>query len=129
MQGYDVDIVDDGQKALTAVLDHVAQHQDNSTNQVYDLIFMDIQMPLMDGMTATKQIRERVPPEYQPYIVALTAQAMRGDREIGIAAGMNDYITKPVTKQELLRVISEVPRIGLNNTTDAAVAAAPTSNV
>jgi CheY-like chemotaxis protein len=102
-------------------------------------------MPVMDGMISTKEIRSRVAPEYQPQIVALTAQAMRGDRlvthpllhyhrrllhlcclilydalmnecrEECLAAGMNDYITKPVNKAELLRIISEVPRLAANS--------------
>jgi CheY-like chemotaxis protein len=72
----------------------------------YRLVFMDVQMPEMDGLEATRQIRASSSPEHQPVIIALTANAMTGDRERCLEAGMNDYITKPVKIEELQSAIS-----------------------
>ncbi len=69
--------------------------------QPYDLILMDVQMPEMDGLDATRSIRKRLPPAAQPCIIAMTANAMQGDREICLEAGMNDYISKPIQLKEL----------------------------
>jgi hypothetical protein len=70
-----------------------------------DLIFMDLQMPIMDGYTAVKKIRKYTKPSALP-IIALTAHAMPGDKEKCIACGMNDYISKPFKKDDLLKAIS-----------------------
>jgi two-component system, sensor histidine kinase and response regulator len=71
----------------------------------FDLIFMDVQMPEMDGLEATKAIREKgfdtVP------IVAMTAHAMKGDREKCLEAGMNDYITKPIKRELVFEVLEK----------------------
>ncbi len=72
----------------------------------YQLIFMDVQMPEMDGLEATRQIRATISPERQPIIIALTANAMQGDRERCLDSGMNDYITKPVKIDELQSAIT-----------------------
>jgi PAS domain S-box-containing protein len=64
--------------------------------QNYDIVLMDIQMPVMDGTTATQIIRNEFPPEKQPYIIAMTAHAMASDAERFLRTGMNDYISKPV---------------------------------
>ncbi len=71
----------------------------------YDLVFMDIQMPEMDGLTATKRLREQ--PRYKNLpIIAMTAHAMSGDRERSLEVGMNDHITKPLDTEEMHRAIS-----------------------
>jgi CheY-like chemotaxis protein len=83
--GYDVDVAANGLEALAALKSHP-----------YDVILMDIQMPEMDGYESTRIIADLYPPEERPYIIALTANAMQGDRERTFAAGMNDYLSKPI---------------------------------
>ncbi|MEE4378763.1 MAG: response regulator [Candidatus Competibacteraceae bacterium] len=74
----------------------------------YDLLFMDATMPDMDGFQATREIRRREGNDLQTPIIAMTALAMRGDRERCLAAGMNDYLPKPVTRHKLAAVISQM---------------------
>ena len=91
--GYGADLVSNGREALAAV-----------EANTYDLILMDMQMPLMDGLEATRRIRtwERASSGRGPLpIIALTANALAGDREICVAAGMTDYLTKPITSKAL----------------------------
>jgi signal transduction histidine kinase/DNA-binding response OmpR family regulator/HPt (histidine-containing phosphotransfer) domain-containing protein len=76
-----------------------------ATHLPYDLILMDVLMPEMDGLDATRLIRERLPRARQPRIVAMTANALSGDRERCLAAGMDDYISKPIQLHELAKVI------------------------
>jgi len=83
--GYSADAVANGLESLRAL-----------EARPYDLVFMDIQMPEMDGFEASREIRHTLPAERQPRIIALTANALQGDREACLAAGMDDYITKPV---------------------------------
>jgi len=95
-QGHEVLAVADGRKCLELL------RQDR-----FDLVFMDIQMPEMDGLEATQQARSLNDPEKSRIpIVALTAHAMKGDREKFLAAGMDDYISKPVHAEEIRRVLS-----------------------
>jgi len=97
--GYQVDIVNNGLEALIAV-----------QTQSYDLILMDIQMPEMNGLSATKQIRQNFSENSiaQPYIVAMTANALPNDRQVCLDAGMDDFISKPINIQELIRVLAQV---------------------
>ena len=70
--------------------------------QRYDVILMDVHMPTMDGIEATRQIKELFPPARQPYIIAMTAAAMQEDRERCAAVGMQDFLSKPVNVEELV---------------------------
>jgi CheY-like chemotaxis protein len=88
--GYRADTVGNGLEGLVAIS---ARH--------YDLILMDVQMPEMDGFEATRAIRHRLPPERQPIIIAVTANALKGDRKRCLDAGMNDYISKPIKLDEI----------------------------
>jgi len=88
--GYRADAVANGLEAVNTL-----------ENRRYDLVLMDLQMPEMDGFEASRQIRKRLTLEQQPKIVALTANALHGDRELCLAAGMNDYIAKPVKLHEI----------------------------
>ncbi|GAP62962.1 hypothetical protein ARMA_1385 [Ardenticatena maritima] len=88
--GLEADVASNGEEAVQKALANP-----------YDIIFMDIQMPVMDGIQATRQIRARLPKEQQPWIIAMTAYALRGDRERFLQSGMDDYLAKPVQLQEL----------------------------
>jgi signal transduction histidine kinase/CheY-like chemotaxis protein len=94
-EGHAVTLVEDGEAAVVA-----------SERTEFDLILMDVQMPIMDGLDATRCIRnrEQLTGSHLP-IIALTAHAMKGDRERCLEAGMDAYVAKPVQKQELLHVI------------------------
>jgi CheY-like chemotaxis protein len=67
---------------------------------------MDVQMPEMDGLEASRRITARWKPHERPRIVAMTANAMQGDREACIAAGMDDYVTKPIRVEELVAALT-----------------------
>jgi CheY-like chemotaxis protein len=73
----------------------------------YDLIFMDCQMPEMDGYTAAAEIRKRQRPESRVAIIAMTAEAMEGARERCLEAGMDDYIAKPVRLEEMTEALKK----------------------
>jgi CheY-like chemotaxis protein len=92
--GYRADAVANGLEALASV-----------SARDYQLIFMDLQMPEMDGFEASRRIRQMLPAERQPRIIALTANAMQGDRQLCFAAGMDDYITKPLKSHDLASAI------------------------
>lgn len=92
--GYRADVVGNGGEVLQAL-----------RRQSYQVILMDIQMPEMDGMSATQNIRLIYPPHQRPYIIALTASAMQGDREKCFAVGMQDYLTKPINEKALVHAL------------------------
>ena len=94
--GYQIDTVENGFEAIQATQD-----------KRYDLILMDLQMPKMDGLTATKLIRSR-PLNSKAQIVAMTADAMPEDRQACFDAGMDDYITKPVVLSEIIQLVSNI---------------------
>lgn len=94
--GYRADIAGNGIEVLDAL-----------RRQSYDVVLMDVQMPQMDGLEATRRICEEWPTEIRPRIIAMTANAMQGDREKCLAAGMDDYITKPVRREELANALSK----------------------
>ncbi|MFI3180762.1 MAG: ATP-binding protein, partial [Methylococcales bacterium] len=93
--GLDVKIANNGEEGLTLAL-----------TESFDLIFMDIQMPIMDGLTATKLIRQEERLKHIP-IIAMTAHALKGDKEKSLAAGMNDHLTKPILLEKLIEVINQ----------------------
>jgi CheY-like chemotaxis protein len=96
--GYRPDVAADGLEVLDAL-----------NRQAYDIILMDVQMPEMDGLEATRRIVAGQPdPLKRPWIIALTANAVHGDREICLAAGMDDYLSKPLKKEDLAAAFRRV---------------------
>jgi CheY-like chemotaxis protein/HPt (histidine-containing phosphotransfer) domain-containing protein len=113
--GYRADVAANGLEAVEAV-----------RRQPYDLVLMDIQMPEMDGVEATRQILDDPSDAPRPWIVAMTAEVMQGDREGFLTAGMNDYIAKPIRPHELVAAIDRTPsRAGRSSETAPRVGAAP----
>ncbi len=92
--GYDADLARNGVEAV-----NMAQEKE------YDVILMDVQMPEMDGLEATRQIRKLLQSDTRPFIIAMTANAMQGDREKCLAAGMNEYISKPIKIETLVQAL------------------------
>jgi signal transduction histidine kinase/CheY-like chemotaxis protein len=93
--GYTVDLATDGAQGVAA-----------AQNRHYNLILMDVQMPIMNGFEATKQIRTGDGPNKATPIVALTANAMQSDKEACFEAGMNDFLTKPFNKEALMEIVA-----------------------
>jgi CheY-like chemotaxis protein len=81
---------------------------DSVARQTYDVVLMDVQMPEMDGLEASRQITRRWDANARPRIIAMTANAMQGDREECLAAGMDDYITKPIRVEQLVESLQNV---------------------
>jgi len=96
--GYRADIASNGIEAVESI-----------ERQIYDVILMDVQMPEMDGLDATRNIR-KLQAATQPHIIAMTANAMEGDREMCLAAGMNDYVSKPIRVNELVEALLKAER-------------------
>ncbi len=95
--GYRADLASNGVEAIECV-----------ERQPYDVVLMDVQMPEMDGLEATRQIIAKWPHDRRPRIVAMTANAMQGDREECLAAGMDDYVTKPIRVDQLVDALNQV---------------------
>ncbi|WP_263975677.1 SDR family NAD(P)-dependent oxidoreductase [Leptolyngbya sp. 7M] len=91
--GYQAEVVRNGLEVLDAL-----------ARQVYDVILMDVQMPEMDGLAATRQINRL--PQPRPHIIAVTASAMQGDREECLRVGMDDYLSKPLRLDSLHQALS-----------------------
>ena len=94
--GYTVDLAENGTAAVAA-----------AAAQPYSLILMDMQMPEMDGLEATRQIRAQAGPNQSTYIIALTANAMQSDKDACNAAGMNDFLSKPFNRESLAQCIAK----------------------
>jgi len=92
--GYRADLASNGIEAIECV-----------QRQPYDVVLMDVQMPEMDGLEASRRIVAKWPAGERPRIVAMTANAMAGDREECIAAGMDDYVTKPIRVDALVEAL------------------------
>ncbi len=105
--GFTVDTAENGKKAVAAV-----------NRSDYDLILMDVQMPVMDGLEATRQIRQIKERPHVP-IIAMTANAMDGDREQCLAAGMDDYISKPIERRNLTATLDKW--VAMGKTADSGV--------
>jgi len=105
--GYRADVAANGFEALEAV-----------RRQTYDVILMDVQMPEMSGLEATAELRRRLPDSYQPRIIAMTANAMEEDRKECLAAGMDDFLPKPVAPRDLAAALDRCGRVGTNPATE-----------
>jgi CheY-like chemotaxis protein len=92
--GYAPDLATNGHEAINALI-----------AKKYNLVFMDVQMPEMDGLEATRFIRSNM--EFQPMIVAMTANAMPEDREVCLKAGMDGYLSKPMRIAEIVEILEE----------------------
>src|SRR6185312_1645476 len=95
--GFHADVASNGLEALAAL-----------ERESYDVVLMDVQMPELDGLDATRRICERWPQGSRPHIIAMTANALPEDREACFAAGMNDYVAKPIHAEELVAALKRV---------------------
>jgi CheY-like chemotaxis protein len=95
--GYRADVASNGVEAIESV-----------ERQTYDVVLMDVQMPEMDGLEASRRITRRWARNERPHIIAMTANAMAGDRELCIKAGMDDYVTKPIRVEALVEALMQV---------------------
>jgi PAS domain S-box-containing protein len=116
--GYRADVAANGLEAIDAV-----------ERQAYDVVLMDVQMPELDGLGASREINRRWPGERRPRLVAMTANAMQGDRELCEAAGMDDYVAKPIRVEELVAALERCgwrPEAGLRGAPAADASAVET---
>jgi CheY-like chemotaxis protein/HPt (histidine-containing phosphotransfer) domain-containing protein len=93
--GLGADIVTNGAEVLEAL-----------GRRPYDVVLMDVEMPVMDGLEASRRINQEWAPTQRPRIIAMTANAMQGDREVCLAAGMDDYLSKPIRREELAAALA-----------------------
>ncbi len=113
--GYRADVAVNGLEAIVAL-----------QRQPYDVVLMDVQMPEMDGLEASRRIKRNWLPGERPRIIAMTANAMQGDREKCLAAGMDDYITKPIRTEALVEALSKTQPKSLP--TDSRLESGPAIN-
>jgi CheY-like chemotaxis protein len=98
--GYQVKLAENGKEAIESL-----------ERRVYDVVLMDIQMPVMDGLTATKLIRERLHAERQPHIVALTADVLQQSKSKYLSQGIDELLYKPVQTKALMQILSKCKRL------------------
>ena len=110
--GYQADLANNGQEALEIL-----------AQQNYDLVFMDCLMPLLDGYQTTRQLRQREGTQRHTIVIAMTANALQGEREKCLQAGMDDYLTKPVEIKKLAEVLQEWRISLLNEPTESITSA------
>jgi PAS domain S-box-containing protein len=113
-RGYRADLAGNGLEALDAV-----------ERQTYDVVLMDVQMPEMDGLEASREINRRSSGRARPRIIAMTANAMQGDRDLCVAAGMDDYVAKPIRVEELVSALERCRPGGEGSGRDSTAAEAP----
>jgi CheY-like chemotaxis protein len=116
--GYEADTVENGREAVHAL-----------ERTTYDVVLMDVQMPQLDGLEATRLIRQRFGPKDGPTIIAMTANAMEGDREECLEAGMDDYLSKPIRPDELARALARCRPVRSRETLDQAALGALASSL
>ena len=116
--GHLVDVAGNGQEAVQAAVQAAG-------TTPYDVVLMDVQMPVMDGLEATRRIRSALPRPRQPRIIAMTANALTEDRERCLAAGMDDYLSKPVRREDLAAALARVEESEAECSAPAVTAAAP----
>jgi signal transduction histidine kinase/CheY-like chemotaxis protein len=102
--GHEADVANNGLEAVAA-----------TANKSYDLVFMDVHMPQMDGFEATRLIRQKQSGGHRPRIVALTADVLKGEREKCLEIGMDDYATKPIKIEVLKKIIESIPECQREN--------------
>ncbi|WP_017294327.1 ATP-binding protein [Geminocystis herdmanii] len=102
--GYQGDIANNGKEVISMV-----------KNQQYDVILMDMQMPEMDGLETTQWIRNNLPEDTQPHIIAMTANALTSDREMCLSAGMDDYLSKPFALDLLKQKLKAIDELHIKN--------------
>ena len=108
--GYHADVANNGLEAIEAL-----------ERQPYDVVLMDVQMPELDGLDATRRICEQWPEETRPRIIAMTANALPEDREACFAAGMNDYVAKPIRAEELVSALKRAKPLAGGENSPAAL--------
>jgi CheY-like chemotaxis protein/HPt (histidine-containing phosphotransfer) domain-containing protein len=101
--GYRADFATNGAEVLEAL-----------ARRPYDVVLMDVEMPVMDGLEASRRINEEWPAGQRPRIIAMTANAMQGDRETCLAAGMDDYLSKPIRREELAAALAGAEARGVS---------------
>ncbi len=121
--GYEVEVANNGQEGLEMV------KQRAGSARAFDVVFMDIHMPVMDGEEASKRIRSELPIHQQPFIVALTADTLDGNRQRFEAAGMDIFLTKPVRQDDLMKaLVAYQPMVVYGIEPATTVEAAPISS-